>query len=134
MPMKRKTFLLIVSPIALIIGSSALFFPAMLLESNGVISSHETQVWMREVGVLLIAMSIILFLSHNQDDSRSLRAILIGNFVVQIGLFLVELLAFQNGIIKDISGIAPNGILHIILSVGFLYFTVKMKVEQRASG
>jgi len=111
--MKRKTFLSIVSPVALIIGLVALFFPSILLESKGVIPGGPVKVWMSEVGILLVSAGVILFLVRKEEDSIALKAILIGNTLVQIGLLSIEILAFQNGVIKEVSGIIPNSILHV---------------------
>lgn len=120
--MKLKTFLSIVSPVALIIGLIALFYPSLLLESKGVVPQESVKVWMSEVGVLLISTGIILFLVRKEEKSKALKAILIGNTIIQIGLLCIEILAYQRGVIKEISGIIPNSILHIILSIGFIYY------------
>lgn len=129
--MKRKTFLSIVSPVALIIGFVALFYPTILLESKGVISNEPVKVWMSEVGILLISTSIILFLVRKEEDSIALKAILFGNVIIQIGLLSIEILAYQKGVIKEVSGIIPNSILHIILTIGFIYHWSKITTPNK---
>jgi len=120
--MKRKTFLSIVSPVALIIGLVALFFPSILLESKGVIPGGPVKVWMSEVGILLVSAGVILFLVRKEEDSIALKAILIGNTLVQIGLL---------GVIKEVSGIIPNSILHVLLSIGFIYYLSKISTPYK---
>lgn len=124
--MTRKVFLSIVAPIATLIGLVALFAPTVLLESKGVIADPPIRVWMSEVGVLLIATGVIVFLVRKEPASPSLKAIFIGNILIQIGLLVIEVWAYQRGVITEITGILPNGILHIVLTIAFAYFLVKM--------
>lgn len=124
--MKRNVFLTITGSIALIIGFTALIFPTELLESKGVISDDTLKVWVMEVGILLLAMGCILILIRNEKDSRALKAIFIGNIIIHIGLFTIELIAYKNHIITEIMGIIPNGILHFTLIILLLNFVFKM--------
>lgn len=130
--MKRSIFLSIASFIALIVGAFALAAPSALLESKGV-SSAAASVWTREVGVLLIAIGVIVFSVRNHESSPTLRAVLIGNAVVQIGLLPIEVFAYHAGTITQLSGIVPNTVTHIILAVGFLYYTTTMKLQIKSN-
>lgn len=130
--MKREVFLSIVFPLAILIGLVALLLPSVLLESKGVIPESAVKVWMSEVGLLLIANGIILFLVRKDPVSNSLKAIFVGNMIIQLGLLIIEVRAFERLVIKDIMGIIPNSVLHVILSIGFLYFLIQMHREQRA--
>jgi hypothetical protein len=125
--MTRNSFLTIASFIAMAVGIFALFFPAILQESKGTIPNNATYVWTSEVGILLIAISIMAFLVRKEENSKTLRVFLLGNAIIQIGLFVIELLAYINGIITKLSGILPNLIIHILLTIGFLYFFITMK-------
>lgn len=128
--MKRKTFLVGASFIALAVGTFALIFPDVLLESKGVAANGAANVWVREVGVLLIAVGIIAFLVRGHDDSQTLKTFFIGNIVLQLGLIPIEPIAYVNGIITKLSGIMPNTILHALLAGGFAYYMVKMKTHE----
>jgi hypothetical protein len=130
--MRRSTFLSLAAVVAFAVGAFALFAPAVLLATKGV-SSAAADVWAREVGVLLIAIGVCNFLVRNHEDSPTLRAFLIGNTVVQIGLFPVELLAYRDGTITLFSGIVPNSIIHILLAAGFIYYIAKMKPANKGS-
>ena len=125
--MSRKTFLTIVSIIAVAIGSFALFAPAALLDSKGVVPSEAANVWCRELGIALVSIGVAAFQMRGHADSPTLRAFLVGNAVLQVGLFPIEILGFANGVITKVSCIVPNSVLHACLAAGFVYFAVRMK-------
>ena len=125
--MTRKLFLSIVGLLALAIGSFALSAPALLLEAKGVSPSPAANVWVREVGISLIALGLVTFLARRDRDSPTLRAFLIGNAVLQVGLFPIEIVAYAQGIITEVSGVLPNSILHLLLAAGFIYFAARIK-------
>ena len=130
--MKRSTFLALAAFVALAVGAFALFDPTVLLATKGV-SSAAAGVWTREVGVMLIAIGVCALLVRNHDDSPTFRVFLIGNFVVQVGLFPIEILAYREGIIPLLSGIVPNSIIHLLLAAGFLYYILKMRTSGKQS-
>ena len=125
--MTRKQFLSVVSFVTLAVGSLASFFPAVLLDGKGVAANQAANVWVREVGVLLIAVGVTSFLVRGDEDSPTLRSFFIGNLILQIGLFPIEVVAYLNGTITRLSGILPNSVLHVLLAIGFSYFLMKMK-------
>jgi len=122
----RKLFLTLAALIALAVGSVALFAPALLLASKGV-ASATAEVWMREVGVLLIAAGVVSLLVRGEPDSPALRAVLLGNGLIQIGLFPIEIAAYQAGTIIALSGIVPNSLLHLVLGAGFAYHAFALR-------
>lgn len=124
--MKRAAFLTVAALIALAVGTFALTFPALLLESKGVIPNLATQLWMRETGLLLMALGGINWIMRNYVDSSALSALLKVNICVQAGLFVIEAIGYKDGIISQLSGVAPNLSLHILLASGFIYFLLKM--------
>lgn len=128
--MKRSIFLTLVACIAFTIGCVALFFPSVLLESKGIINNPPANVWMSEVGILLISVGILVFLVRKERNSLALRAIFMSIIIIQSGLLGIELLAYRNGIITEVSGIIPNCILHLILILGFTLYLSKMNTEK----
>jgi hypothetical protein len=124
--MKRSTFLLLSGLIALIIGTFALLAPAVLLASKGVVGAG-ANVWMQEVGALLLALGILSLMVRHHADSPTLKAILVCNVVIQVGLFVIEALAYHDGIITLLSGIIPNLTLHVCLATGLIYYIVTMR-------
>jgi hypothetical protein len=124
--MKRAAFLTIAAMIALAVGTFALTFPALLLESKGVIPNLATQLWMRETGMLLMALGGMNWFMRNTDDSSTLTWLLWVNIGVQTGLFVMEAIGYADGVISKLSGVAPNLSLHMLLASGFIYFLLKL--------
>ncbi len=125
--MTRKIFLTIASFVAVAVGVFALFFPEILQQSKGTLANKATYVWTSEVGMLLIAIGVMALLIRKEEDSKTLQVFLLSNSIIQIGLFLIELFAYINGVITKPLGIIPNLSIHILLTIGFLYFCITMK-------
>ncbi len=117
--MSRMLFLSFATLIALGVGTAATLFPAALLESKGVAPTAATCLWMREVGVMLLAMGVIFVRVRTQPDSPTVRALMAGNLLIQLGLLGVEVAGYAHGVITLLSGILPNAILHVVLALGF---------------
>ena len=126
--MNRKAFLTMSSLIALAVGLFALCAPELLLQSKGVDVNAGTTIWVREVGVMLIAVGITVFMVRNHADSSTLKAVLVGNVVVQLGLLVIEPLAYSAGIITKLAGMAPNTMIHVLLAFGFCYYASKIRL------
>jgi hypothetical protein len=124
--MKRVTFLTAAALIAMAVGAFALLFPAVLLASKGVVPIDATNLWMRETGMLLMALGCINWLLRKHDDSSIMKAFLLANVLVQLALFMIEAVGYANGVITQLSGIAPNLTLHVLLASGFVYFMLKI--------
>ncbi|RKH12380.1 hypothetical protein D7V97_08660 [Corallococcus sp. CA053C] len=122
MSMTRKTFLLLTSCIGFAVGTLALLLPEAVLASKGVTPAPAAAIWVREVGVLLLALGAVAFLVRHHPDSPTMRTLLLGNAWVHIGLFPIELAAWHAGVITRFGGIAPNSLVHLVLAAGFLFF------------
>jgi hypothetical protein len=122
-----KTFLTVVSVIALAVGVMAMGFPAQLLLSKGATVSDAAIVWVREVGVQIFALSITAWLMRSHPPSPTLRAFFVGNTVVQYGLLPIEISAWMAGTLTNVSGIVPNSILHVVLGTIFLVLARRMR-------
>jgi len=127
--MSRQIFLTIASIIAFSVGLFAILFPITLLESKGVEPLAGTLVWTRETGLLLLTIGVIAFSVRKHETSETLKTFLFGNIIIQIGLFVIELLAYFNGTITKLSGIIPNLTLHILLAIGFIHFWTTLKFK-----
>lgn len=127
--MSRKYFLLFVGCVAVAIGLFALTLPTELIVGKAVASDELAAVWVREVGVLLLAIGVLNLLARNLADSPELKLILFFDLLVQLGLFPIELLAYSNGTLTNLSGVAPNTILHLVLTAGFTFYLSKIKTS-----
>ncbi len=117
-----QTFLTLVAAIGLLVGVVAVGFPSVLLAGKGIVPTPEPMIWVREVGALILALSVIDFVVRAEPDTPTLRALLWGNALVHAGLFPVEILAWRAGVITRFGGIAPNSVLHLVLVFAFAFF------------
>ena len=130
--MSRKAFLTFTSIVVLVIGVFALTVPSVLITSVKVAAPSETaNVMARTVGILLITIGVLDFMVKDHEDSPTLRAILIANLVLQIGIMPIDPSAYATGVYKTVGSFAPNTVLHILLACGFSYYLLKMKRRER---
>jgi hypothetical protein len=128
MMLHRSLFLTLSAAVALAVGSFAFAFPYTLLESKGVAPPNgAAAIWVREVGIIIFALGLILFLVRKHADSPTLRALLFGNGLVHLGLLPIEIGAYRAGAILRLSGIVPNSVLHVALAIGFLIFAARIR-------
>ena len=123
--MQQKAFLTLAAAIALGVGSAAVFFPGALLASKGTVPSAAADLWMREVGVLLVCIGVVAALVRSHADSPTLRVLMLGNLLVQLGLLVTEVVGYAHGVLTLLSGVLPNSVLHLVLATGFAYFWLR---------
>ena len=70
---------------------------------------------------MLVSIGLINFLSRNDPGSPALRAVMIGNIVLHVVAFIVDVYDYRISFIK-ISGLVSGSIVHGLLVVGFVYF------------
>jgi hypothetical protein len=118
----RRLFLGFNAAVAVAIGLLALAAPATLLASKGVaLPNDAAQVWVREVGVMIFALGVTLWLVRRHPSSPTLRALFAGAAVVHFGMLPIELMAHAHGTIPVLSGVIPNSILHACMAAGFAW-------------
>lgn len=128
MRVPRSTFLTLSSAVVLAVGSFAIAFPQALLDSKGVpLPNQAAVVWVRELGVAILALGVLLFAVRRHSPSPTLRAIFYCNALLQLGLLPVEIAAYRDGVITQLAGIVPNSLLHLVLAAGFLSFAAQMR-------
>jgi hypothetical protein len=130
--MKRKTFLTVTAVIVLLIGGFALISPAVLItQVKDAAPSETANVMARTVGVLLIFVGVLNFLVKDHEDSATMRAILIANLLLQIGILPIDPSAYASGVYRTLGSFAPNTVIHILLACGFSYYLARMKKDVR---
>jgi hypothetical protein len=127
--MTRKAFLTSVGTIALAIGVFALTWPAALLASKGVAPNPVAKVWVREVGVLILASGVLTLLVRKHPDSPTLRAFLFSSALVHAGLLPIEIAAWTTGVLPGLGPILPNSVQHVVVATGFLYYALRARRE-----
>ena len=119
--MNLHVLMTILSVVASLVGCFAIARPEPFLTSKGANVTPAVVVWMREVGVLILAQGITSFLLRNQAISPPVRAFLVGAAVTQFGLLPIELGAYRRGVLTRLSGVVPNSVLHAVLGCALLH-------------
>jgi len=119
--MNLKILMTALSIIASLVGTAGITRPVQFLESKGANVTPAAVIWMRQVGVLILAQGITCFLLRDEPISLAVRAFLAGAAFTQLGLLPIEIVAFQRGELTKLSGIVPNSILHVILGCTLLH-------------
>ncbi len=133
--MKRSTFLRVTSVIVLSIGGFAMIAPGDFIANVKYADPSETaNVMMRTVGILLLTIGVLNFLVRNHADSPTLRAVLIANLFLQIGIMPIDPAAYAAGVYRTLGSFAPNTLLHIALACGFGFYIVRMKRDPSRIG
>jgi hypothetical protein len=86
---------------------------------------------MRETGVLLLGVGIMALGMRRQPHSAGMKAFMLGNLFVQLGLIATELLGYHDGTITRFWGVAPNLVLNFLLASGFAFFWLRAKFDDR---
>ncbi|MBK6688050.1 MAG: hypothetical protein IPG45_26480 [Deltaproteobacteria bacterium] len=120
--MKRTWFLTIAGGIALLVGGIASLAPEWVLLGKGVPIEAAVLVWVREVGVAILAIGGMSLALRRHADSPALRVFLLGNAAHQVMLAPIEVVAYLDGTIPKLGGILPNTVLHVLLAAGFLAY------------
>ena len=132
--MSRRTFLTLVACVAFAVSAMAILAPGTMLAGKGAPPSAAAETMMREVGVLIATSGILGMSVRSHSDSATLRAVLIANACLQIGIFPIEIVAYGKGIFPTLGGIFPNSVFHVFAAGGFLYFANKCKPAVDAAG
>jgi hypothetical protein len=127
--MTRIAFLTCVGTLALAIGVFAVTCPAALLAGKGVAPNPVAQVWVREVGVLILASGVFTLLVRKHPNSPTLRAFLFSSALLHAGLLPIEIAAWISGVLARLGGILPNSALHVVIAGGFLYYALTARRE-----
>lgn len=130
--MSRKTFLTLAGAIGLLVGLVATLSPATILVGKGVAPELATMVWVREVGALILAASVLAILVRGHGDSPTMRAVLFANALLHASLFPIEIMAWRYGIITRGDGIVPNTILHVVLAATFVFYAQRVRAPAPA--
>ena len=122
--MARRHFLLIAGLMALFFGVTMLAAPDQMLTSMAVDSPGAERVlqWM---SCVLISVGLINILSRNDDGSTALRAVMLGNIVLHLLGFGIDVYHHSVGFVQQ-SGVIMGGVVHGLLTLGFAYYLSKL--------
>jgi hypothetical protein len=119
--MKRSHFLLLAGALACLFSIMMMLAPDQMLANVSTITNEGARNVTRWLGANLFAIGVINILARNDAGSEALRAIMIGNIVLHLVAMTFDTIDYTNGIVKG-SGVVMGAIVHIGLSLGFLYY------------
>jgi hypothetical protein len=132
--MARKTFLTVAAFVASAIGLLAFTAPGVLLGTVKMAApSDAANAMARTVGILLMTIGVLNFLVRGDEDSPTLRSVLIADLVLQIGILPIDPMAYYNGVYGTAGAFVPNTIIHLLLAGGFAYYLATMKSAPQAT-
>lgn len=121
--MSRQLFLTLAACVALLIGTIALFFPAILLVEMKASTPNAVAIVMaRTVGALLLSFGALNFMIRNDEPSKTLSKVLLANIILQAIILPIDPLAYFAGTYGSLGSFIPNTILHLVLIAGFFHF------------
>jgi hypothetical protein len=127
--LSRYWFLTLASLVAVGVGGAAIVAPEAMLATKGISRNAAAQVWVSEVGAVLLAVGFIAWCVRSHGDSATLRVLLWGNALLQLALLPIEVVAHVQGVIPALMGIVPNTVLHVVLAAGFVVHARAVRVH-----
>lgn len=112
---------------AFVFGLALLVFPTSTLAGFGLPVSTEARVLSRDVGATLIGLGVINWMARNATGD-ALRALLVGNVVVQALEFLINTFEI---VVGDLPTQAAGGLL-IHLALGAVFVLAMRSISARA--
>jgi hypothetical protein len=118
--MTRSRFLLVAGILALFFGASMIAAPQQML-TNMAVDAKEARMVLQWMGVTLLAIGCINIFSRNDAGSPALRAVLIGNLVLHVLGFGIDVYHHFLGFVQA-SGVIMGGIVHGLIGAGSAYY------------
>ncbi len=125
MKVKLKTFLRISAIVLGLFGLSMIINEAGMAEGFGLELNNLGRVLFRDLGSGLIGVAVIDWLASSIENGSFIRAVLMGNLIMQTLGVVVNVADITQGYIG--SSAWGGVILHAVLAVGFAYYYVKLQ-------
>jgi len=122
--MTRQRFLLLAGIVPTLFGLSMLAAPHDML-TNMARDSAEGGLVLQWMGVALVSVGAINFLSRNDPGSVALRAVMTGNIVLHILGLGIDVYHHTLGFVQT-SGVIMGAVVHGIFIAGFGYYLSKL--------
>jgi hypothetical protein len=121
--MKLKTFLGISAVILGLFGLSMIFNSANMAKGFGLDLNDLSVVLFRDLGSTLIGVAVINWMARGIQDTKALKAIVLGNLVIQVLGVIVNVADITQGYMG--SGGWVGVLLHVVLAAGFAYYYLR---------
>lgn len=118
--MKLKTYLGLSAVVLAAFGLAMVLMPQNMANGFGLELNNLGRVLFRDLGSTLLGVAAINWLARGVQDQAGLRAVLLGNLILQVIETIVNIADIMQGYIS--SSAWGGVILHVILAVGFAYF------------
>jgi len=117
--------MIIAAVLAVFFGGHMLFAPGKMLENVVVTNTIDMQHVLQWAGCGLISIGLMNFLARNDQGSKGLRAIMIGNIFLHVLGFGLDVYQFNIGFINS-AGVIMGAIVHGLLIIGFSFYLSKL--------
>lgn len=121
--MKRDLFMSIAAVVAVLFGLSFLLMPVQTMTMYGVDLDISGQFIARYLGSAFLGIGIVNWLARSSEDSKALRAVLLGFFIVSLTGLIVAVFDATTGIGNSL--VWSTVVIYLLLSAGFGYFSFK---------
>ncbi len=127
--MKVRTFLTVSAVILGLFGLAMILMPEKMADNFGFEISNLGRVLFRDLGATLLGVAAINWLARDVTDTAGLRAVILGNLVLQV----IETIVNVADISQDYMGSSAWGgvALHVILGAGFAYSYSRLTPAKR---
>jgi hypothetical protein len=127
--MKRNHFLALSAVLAWIFSITMMLAPDKMLGGLGVAVADSTNWILQLVGVNLFAIGCINFLARNDEGSKALKGVMIGNIILHVVGFAFDFYGFGKGL-SAVSSVIMGGVVHIGMVSGFFYYLINVSKQQ----
>jgi hypothetical protein len=121
--MKLKTFFGVSAVILGLFGLSMIFNSANMAKGFGLDLNDLSVVLFRDLGSTLIGVAVINWMARGIQDGKALKAIVLGNLVIQVLGVIVNVADITQGYMG--SGGWVGVLLHAVLAAGFAYYYLR---------
>lgn len=124
--MKQSHFLLVTAIVGIIFGIMTLFFPDKVAENFGLSPNSENSIVFGWLGAITLCSGVLNFIVRNDDNSHTLKAVLLFTGTFHALSLLVDLLGVNHGVLM-LNKMLPGMILHSLMTIGTVFYLLKFK-------
>lgn len=117
-----RVFIAISGVLAVVFGAALLLVPAQFYQPTGIAFTPLLGTIAQAHGATLVGLGVLNWLARNADR-KGVRAVLLGNLVVQALSLFVVLRTMQLG---AGTAVVPGAVIHVVLGALFAYFLIRV--------
>ena len=124
--MKRSMFMLVVAILAFVFGAMMFFIPSSAAPSLGLEFTPYTSSLLRGMGGLIIGSGATNFLTRNNHDAATSKAVLLTNIVTHAFGLSADVWGILDGALT-VAKMVPVEITHLFSGIGSLICLVRLR-------